>query len=160
MPEVPEESKTDLIFNSDGTATYELNMDGDISGSYRGKFVFKCYLDPLSELAASKLFRELMGFNPQEMNETDKYLAWALAQLKYRIAKSPPFWKTEGSLIDGNIFDKNIITHVLDMATEAELLYRKDIKKRKEEALQKAHAATQAIQEKLSPKRKKKEEEK
>lgn len=158
LPETPEETKTELSFNNDGTATYELNMDGDISGSYRGKFVFRCYLDPLSELAASRLFREIMGTNSQDMPETEKYLAWALAQLKFRIAKAPPFWRTENSIVDGNIFDKNVIMHVLDMATEAELQYRKNLKKRKEAALEKASLAAQALHESLNPK--KKEEEK
>jgi hypothetical protein len=151
LPNTHEEPKTDLNFNNDGTATYELNMDGDISGSYRGKFIFRCYLDPLSELAASRLFREIMGVNSQEMPETEKYLAWALAQLKYRIVKAPPFWRTENSIVDGNIFDKNVIMHVLDMATEAELLYRKNLKKKKEEALEKAQQAVQALHESLNP---------
>ncbi len=158
MPTPPEETKTDIILCPDGTAIYELNEEGDISGTYHGKFVFKCYLDPLSQIAADRLYRDLVGPNLQEANEKSKWLAFYLAHLKYRIIKSPPFWKTEGSLVDGNISDENVISLIASKAFDAELLYKQSLKKKKEEALEKAQSAAQALHESLNPK--KKEEEK
>ena len=153
MP-TPEDNKSDIILCPDGTAIYELDMEGEISGTYRGKFTFRCYLDPLSQMAADRLYRELVGPNMQDASEKAKWLAFYLAHLKFRVVKSPPFWKTADSLVDGNIADENVISLLASKAFDAELLYKQELKKKKTDALQKAQSAATAIQESLNPKKK------
>ena len=147
----------DLTVNPEGTATFTINESGPINGDYRGVFTLRCYLNPLDSLAAGRHFRELLGPYGDAAGEQDRYLAFSLSQLTKRVIKGPPWWNLDQT---GNVPDLNILSLILDRSLTAEAAYKQHLVKRKEEALSKAQAATQAIQEKLSPKKKKKEEEK
>lgn len=89
------------------------------------------------------------GPNTQEASEQDKFLAYCLSQLKYRVVKAPPFWITDTSMVQGNLPDINLISLALDRAISAELLYKEQLKVRREESLKKATEAAKAIQEGL-----------
>lgn len=156
----PEEQKpkqdTNLILNTDGTASWTFREEGDTLGAtYAGTFVFKCYLNPLDSLAAGRLYRELLGQNGHEAGDQERFLAFALSQCKYRITKAPPFWKSSNSVVDGgDVPDLNLISLILDKAISSEVLYKEQLKKRKEEALDKAQKAAEALHESLNPKKK------
>lgn len=156
-----EDKKTlpsDLTINNDGTATYAMREEGDSTGNtYAGVFVFKCFLNPLDQLAAGKLYRELLGSDIQNATEMERFIAFGLSQLKYRIVKAPAFWKADESMVNGNLPDMNILTLTLDRAINSESLYKEQLAKRKAEALKKAIDASQALQESLNPKPEKKE---
>jgi len=137
---------SDLVLNSDGTAIFTLNEEGDVLGTYKGVFVFKCYLNPLEVLSAGKLYRELIGSSPQDATDTERFVAFCLSQLSKRIVKSPPFWNT-GDMINGNIPDMNIISMVLDRSIQSELAYKEHLKEKRTEALETAKVAAATLQE-------------
>jgi hypothetical protein len=140
------EERSDIKVEN-GLAMWEINRDGDISGLYRGMFTFRCYLDPISMIKANREYRDLIGPNYISAPEHETFLAYALTQLKYRVVKGPPFWSStvEGSGFSGNIPDENIISEVLNAALDSEILYRKQLKDRKDTALDKAKKAAEAM---------------
>ena len=156
----PEEQKPinvpdDLQVGAEGVAYYTINEEGPIHGNYRGVFSIRCYLNPLDSLAAGRHFRELLGQYGDVAGEQDRYMAFCIAQLSRRVLKGPPWWHADQ--IAGNIPDLNVLSTLLDRALTAEAAYKQRLVKMKEEALEKASVAAQAIQENLNPK---KEEEK
>lgn len=138
--------RSDIIIEGN-QATWEMNAVGDINGTYIGTFKFKCYLTPTQRLAASREYRALLGENPTLALAHDDNLAYALTQLKYRIISAPPFWT--GTLnnngMAGDLPDEAIISTVLDAATDAELKYKQQLKKKKSEALEKAKNAAERL---------------
>jgi len=115
-------SLADFSVNLIGAATKE---------SFIGTFTVKCVLNPIEEIKANKLYRELLGeTNPHLANEDIHNLALALSQLKFRVVKSPAGWKH--SEIDGGHLDANIVLHVFNMALEARILFHKEAGKRVE----------------------------
>jgi len=145
------QEKEDIFINGDGTATYFIREESDIMGTVSGPFQFKCILTPMDQLLAGKEYKNLIGQNIAESAENDRFLAWSLSQLRYRILKSPPFW-TSAPEYPGNIDDQNIIAIILDKAITSEKLYKQQLKQRKEEALTKASDALKAMQEASNPK--------
>ena len=157
----PEEQKTivlpdDLTISPDGTALFSINEVGAIQGDYRGVFHLRCYLNPLDSLAAGREFRNLLGQYGDSAGEGDRYTAFCASQLGHRVIKGPPWWTANNQA--GNIPDLNVLSTILDRALTAEAYYKQHLVKRKEEALEKAQKAAQALHESLNPK--KKEEEK
>lgn len=146
----------DLVVGPDGVAHYTINEEGPIQGNYRGVFALRCYLNPLDALAAGRQFRELIGPFGADAGEQDRYLAFCYSQLSKRVIKGPPWWSADQ--IAGNIPDLNILSTILDRALTAEAAYKQRLAKMKQEALEKASLAAQALHESLNPK--KKEEEK
>jgi hypothetical protein len=145
-------SQNDIILNADGTALWTLREDGDtVLQTYIGPFTFKCFLNPLETLAAGRLYRELLGNNSGEAGEQERYTAFALSQLKFRVVKAPPFWNTD-SIVAGNIPDTNIISLILDRAISSEVLYKEELKKKRADALKKAADAVTALQASLNAK--------
>jgi len=127
--------RSDIIIEGN-TATWEMRMDGDIHGTYVGAFRFKCYLSPLQQIAADRERRELLGNQPLYASEHESFLAYALTQLKYRIITSPPFWASSSpATMAGDIADENVIAAVLDAALGSEMKYKSQLKKKKQDAL-------------------------
>lgn len=138
-----EDERTDIAIENN-TASWDINIVGDINGSYMGTFKFKCYLDPMEQIRANRDYREMIGPNPLGVPEHESFLAYALTQLKYRIVSAPPFWSsTQG--VGGNLPDENVISEVLNAAMDSEVKYRSQLKKRKEEALEKAKKAAEKM---------------
>lgn len=133
--------RSDIIIEGN-TATWDMRLDGDIHGTYVGAFRFKCYLSPLQQIAADRERRELLGNQPLYASDHESFLAYALTQLKQRIVTSPPFWaSTSPATMAGDIADENIIAAVLDAALGAEIKYKSQLKKKKQEALDRGIAS-------------------
>lgn len=138
--------RSDIIIEGN-TATWEISLQGDVSGTYTGKFRFKCILSPTHKIAANREYRELLGNNPTLTPEYESNLAYALTQLKYRVLEAPPFWSaTQNSTgYAGDIADTNVIMAVLDAAVEAEIKYKRLLKKRTEDSLERAKKAAERL---------------
>jgi len=125
------EKKIDLNIDIDeGTAKWRIDSNGPINGTYRGVFTFRCVLNPEQWIAADRDYRSILGVNPSFADSHSDNMAYALAQLKYRIIKSPPFWEGDTLYHGGHIEDTNIIDQVLKAAEQAELQFRDEVKDR------------------------------
>ena len=135
--------RSDIVIQGN-QATWNLHHQGAIQGTYMGNFVFRCFLSPLQLLAASREYRELLGPFPDMATDNEKFLAYAMAQLKYRIISSPPFWtSTEEGM--GDVPDYEVITRVMEAASDAEVMFREGKRKEKEDALNLAKRAAEKI---------------
>lgn len=140
-----EEERPDIKIEGD-VATWEMSAVGNIKGTYFGTFRFRCYLDPMQQIAAGREERQLIGENFSFAPDHEKFLAYALTQLKYRVISSPPFWaSTNPGGMPGNLPDGEIVSLVLGAAIDAEVKYKAEIKKRKEDAIERAKKASDAI---------------
>ena len=140
----------DLTIGPEGIAHYTIQEEGPIQGSYKGILSLRCYLNPLDSLAAGRHFRDLLGQFGGDSSEQDKYLAFCISQLSKRVIKGPPWWNIDQV---GNVPDLNILSIILDRALTAEAAYKQHLTKRKDEALEKAQKAAQALHESLNPKK-------
>lgn len=143
------EQKEDLKIEN-GVATWEMRMDGTVAGTYVGVFKFRCYLTPTQRIAAGTEQRALLGSNMALADVHESFLAYALTQLKQRIVSAPPFWTSANptSSLPGDIPDEEIIEAVLDAAIRAELLYKQQLKDKKEASLVRANKGVEIIEEK------------
>lgn len=131
----------DDVILENNKALYEIDQVGDIGGSYKGVFEFRCFLNPIQYIAADREYRDLLGKNPALSDPHADSLAYALIQLKYRIIKAPPFWHSDDSVIPGGaIPDRDIISLILAAATEAEVKFRKSLLDKQEESVNKLKA--------------------
>jgi hypothetical protein len=145
----------------DGTqAVWEMRTEGAIYGTYAGTFRFRCFLTPLQTLAAGREYRTLLGENIAVAFQHESKLAWALAQLKYRVISAPPFWASQSTEngMAGDIADEEVITEVINAAMDAEVKYRNFLKKRKDDAIERAKKMGDALMAKKADKPEKKEE--
>ena len=136
-------SESDIIIENN-QASWKIDMLGDIQGLYTGTFTFKCYLSPLEQISANREYRQLLGEHASLAGEHETFLDYALTQLKHRIVKAPPFWASN-SVFNGDLPDENIISAVLDAAINAEVKYKKGLKKSKVESLTRAKAIAERI---------------
>lgn len=145
-----------------GTADFLVNMTGDVNNhTYLGRFEIKCVLSPLDQINADREYRDFLGNNMILASEQVKNHAFALAQCKYRIIESPPFWQTAGT--HGNLEDDNVITAVLNACIDAQESYlelrkkeqvdiEKSLTKRMKENLIEKEPDVESIDEKVSKK--------
>lgn len=115
---------------NDATASFRLIGEvGLVTRTlYEGTFVVRAVIDPSRELAMGRLYRQLLGSQPQHATDRESNLAFALSQLQFRVIKAPPWWDaTPGQEVRGAVLDDNIILKVLDMAIQADDQYRKQI---------------------------------
>lgn len=130
----------EIRFNEDGTAEFQVRLVGDVTQqTYLGKFKVLSVMDPFQILNAGKRYRDLLGVNPAFASETELNLAFALAQLEFRVVEAPPFWN------NGRLKDLNVIMSVFDLAIDVEEQYRIDQKKRVEESLELIRANLERI---------------
>lgn len=137
------EEKYQFILDGN-VATWEMRLDGNISGTYTGTFKFRCFLTPLQKIAANREMRELLGSHMTMAPEHEANLAFALTQLKHRVISAPPFWGTNGTLA-GDLPDANVVMEVLDASIEAELKYMQQIKQKKLDAIERAKKAAEQM---------------
>lgn len=131
----------DDVVLENNKAIYNLDQVGEIGGTYKGIFEFRCFLNPVQYIAADREYRELLGSNPALSDPHADSLAYALIQLKYRIVKAPPFWYSDETLIPGGSTpDREIISLLLSAATEAEVKFRKSVLNKQEESVNKLKA--------------------
>jgi hypothetical protein len=139
-------AKKNFQFNADGTVTFKIAQVGDRSRTtYEGPFRVKSALSPFDELSAGRDMRALLGEHGVQALDHEANIAYALAQLRYRIVECPLFW-TEKSRegYGGAELDSNIILNVLTMAVEAEVADRKRLKEEAKQRLQEMSAALEA----------------
>lgn len=144
--EKTELERPDIVIEND-TATWQMKAEGAILGTYTGTFKFKCYMTPVDNLAAGREMRALLGRDSMFASENDRFTAYALSQLKYRVISGPPFWDSSKQNSDyaGNIPDQDVLALILDSALSAELKYKQMLDERKEEAIQRAKKAAEQI---------------
>jgi len=142
--------QSDVTLNTDGTANFYLTYESEVLGTVTGPFVFKCQITPLEFLTIGRDHRNLLGPNIKDVSETEYAIGLYLSQLKTRIIKSPPFW-TSAPNYPGNINDFNLISFLFEKALSAEILYKDQLKKKREEALQTAQNAVKLIKARANP---------
>jgi hypothetical protein len=127
-------------------------LEGELGGTYMGRFVFRCFLDPLRQLQAGKDYRELLGNLGGQASEVEAQLAFCLTQLKHRVIKSPPFWSStlQDSGIQGNLGDLNVISEVNNAAFRAEALFKEKIAKEREAVLDRSIKVAEELLKKQS----------
>ena len=142
-----ESEKRDDIKIEGDVATWDISAVGNIKGTYLGTFKFRCFLTPLQQIAAGREERALVGENFSFAPEHEKFLAYALTQLKYRIISAPPFWSSANpnANMPGDLPDGEIVSLILGAAIDSELKYKNEIKARKEAAIDRAKKANDAI---------------
>lgn len=136
--------RSDIVIEGN-IGTWSIAMNGDVNGTYHGVFKFKCYLTPTEQLAAGRDYRELLGPNAALAFANEDNLAYTLAQLKYRVLSSPPFWA--GSIgvngYVGDVPDENVLDAILEASMACQLKYLALLQDRKEEMLKKSKAAAE-----------------
>lgn len=127
-------------------ATFSVNHEGALAGSYIGQFVFKCFLLPYERLSASKEKRDLLGEFGVAATAYEQNLALALSELKYRIVQAPPFW-TQNNML-GNIADSDLIFKVYEAAMDSQEMYLEQKEENKKKMLEILQKQADAILEK------------
>jgi hypothetical protein len=142
-----EADKRDDIKIEGDVATWDISAVGNIKGTYIGTFKFRCFLTPLQQISAGREERALVGENFAFAPEHERFMAYALTQLKYRILSAPPFWASANpnGNIQGDLPDTEIVSLVLGSAIDAEVKYKNEIKYRKEAAIERAKKANDTI---------------
>jgi hypothetical protein len=140
------DERPDIKIEGD-VATWDISAVGNIKGTYLGTFKFRCFLTPLQQIAAGREERALVGENFSFAPEHERFMAYALTQLKYRVVSAPPFWSSANpnGLLAGDLPDTEIVSLVLGSAIDAEVKYKNEIKYRKEAAIERAKKANDAI---------------
>jgi hypothetical protein len=138
----------DILLDSQGNATWEMNMTGPIGGTYQGVFQFRTVLSPIQQIEADRDYRELVGTNYQLIATHIDNLAYILSQLRQRIIKHPPFWDDGSSRFKGShIRDEEIILAVYEAAVLAETKFRKELKEKHKAAIERLKAAIERQEE-------------
>ena len=122
-----------------GTATFFVKKEGAANKtSYSGMFKVKCVMSPMEYINSDSLYRKLLGeSNPQYASDLAGRMAYAIAQLKYRIMDCPDWFKSDNGMYGSNSED-NVLLYVFDKCVEAEMLYREGMEKRAKEAKKEA----------------------
>ena len=141
------EKTRDDISITGNVATWSPRLEGDINGTYLGTFKFRCVLSPTQRISANRKYREMLGVNPTLAGEHESNLAYALTQLEQRIIEAPPYWTSTAQIsgVEGDLFDDSVIMAALDAAIGAEIKYRDELKKRKDEALKRSRKAADKL---------------
>jgi hypothetical protein len=134
---IQEVKPEDISINiNEGTATWNIQSNGQVGGLYTGQFTFNLMLSPIQEIEADRDYRELLGKNAELASTHIESLAHVLSQLKQRVKNAPPFWYSSVSRFPGShIKDRDILELVYQAAAEAEIKYRESLKERKESLL-------------------------
>jgi hypothetical protein len=131
----------DIVLDSQGIATWEINMTAPIGGTYQGVFQFRTVLSPIQQIEADRDFRELLGANASFATTHVENLAYTLAQLRQRIIKAPPFWDDGLSKFKGShIRDEEILQAVYEAAVMAETKFRNQLKEKHKESIERLKA--------------------
>lgn len=145
MPTIDEK---DILLDSQGNATWEMNMTAPVGGTYQGVFQFRTVLSPMQQIEADRDYRELIGSNYQIIGTHVDNLAYILSQLRQRVIKHPPFWDDGLSRFKGShIRDEEVVLAVYEAAVLAETKFRKELKEKHKVAIEKLKAAIERQEE-------------
>lgn len=124
--------------------SFSINILGEVTQErWVGTFTAKCRLSHRDHLTADKLFRELIGPNPETACDRARQTSEIFSQLAVRIVQSPDWWKASGNGAD--LADDAIIAEVYNNAMRIEKEALETLKKKAAEAqaeLQKQAPAT------------------
>ncbi len=138
----------DILLDSQGIASWEINMTGPIGGTYQGLFQFRTVLSPIQQIEADRDYRELLGTNASFVATHIDNLSYTLAQLRQRVVKAPPFWDDGASRFKGShIRDEEIIQAVYEASVLAETKYRAQIKEKHKASIDRLKAAIERQEE-------------
>lgn len=155
MSNDPAKKTYEIVFDELGRAIWHCDYYGAYGNHFIGTFVFKPILSVLEEIAVDRLTRQLLGNDAlSHIDPVIEKLAYALASLKYRVIKAPPFWmdaKTYSSMVQipaassdmevlynipgGHIDDMELIFYVYGAAIEAQLKFKEKIKQKSQQAI-------------------------
>jgi len=114
------EKRSDISING-SVATYTFSYQSETRGTLLGQFTFKCILLPMDKLAVGRERRQLLGEFEALASELERYIAYSLSELKYRIITAPVFWNDDK--MNGNIPEEQLLFNVLDAALYAQGMY-------------------------------------
>lgn len=136
----------DISIDSQGIASWDLNITAPIGGTYQGAFKFRTGLSPIQEIEADRDYRDLLGKNAEFAATHIESLAYALAQLRHRVVSGPPFWFDGVSKFPGSqVRDQEILQIVFEASVAAEVKYRKLLQDKHKSAVERL---TKAIEQK------------
>lgn len=116
----------DINIDSQGVASWDIDMVAPYGGTYLGAFKFRTVLSPIQEIEADRDYRDLLGKNAEFALSHIENLAYALSQLRHRVISGPPFWFDGVSRFPGShIRDKEVLEKIFEAAFLAEKKYRK-----------------------------------
>ena len=151
--------RSDITING-STATYTFSHQSLTQGTLIGSFTFKCFLLPSEKLAIGREKRQLLGEFEQLATEGERFLAYALSELKYRVNSSPSFWNQDDQF-PGNISEQDIIFKVVDAALYAEALFTEQKSEERKKLLDQAlKSAEKLVSEQVEEAEKEQEEDK
>ena len=75
----------------------------------------------MDKLAVGRERRQLLGEFEALASELERYIAYSLSELKYRIITAPVFWNDDK--MNGNIPEEQLLFNVLDAALYAQGMY-------------------------------------
>lgn len=114
---------------------FKSSEPGDVSGEmYEGLFEVRKVLTPNQKSMADFERRTFLG-NPGSNEDIDKEvaeLAFAIGQLKVRVAKGPKWFNESNGL--KNFLDQNILIELTKQVLEVEFNFKKDIKDKAQKA--------------------------
>jgi len=138
----------DILLDSQGIATWEINMTAPIGGTYQGLFQFRTVLSPIQQIEADRDYRELLGTNASLVATHVDNLAYSLSQLRQRIIKAPPFWDDGASRFKGShIRDEDVIQAVYEASVIAETKFRNQIKEKHKASIERLKASIERQEE-------------
>jgi outer membrane scaffolding protein for murein synthesis (MipA/OmpV family) len=138
----------DILLDSQGIATWEINMTGPIGGTYQGVFQFRTVLSPIQQIEADRDYRELLGTNATLVSTHVDNLAYSLSQLRQRVIKAPPFWDDGASRFKGShIRDEEVIQAVYEAAVISETKFRAQIKEKHKASIERLKASIERQEE-------------
>lgn len=138
----------DILLDSQGNASWEINMTAPIGGTYQGLFQFRTILSPIQQIEADRDYRELLGPSASLVSTHVDNLAYSLSQLRQRVIKAPPFWDDGASRFKGShIRDEEIIQAVYEAAVLSETKFRAQIKEKHKASIDRLKAAIERQEE-------------
>ena len=121
-------------------ATWTMTFQSENGETYSGQFVFKALLTPGDLVAIDRDYRDILGPISPNLASPEAYnIAFAGANLKHRIVKSPAFWSEGDFVVYPGLQIKGglgLLSHVAEGAFMAETLYKEQLKARQAEALE------------------------
>jgi hypothetical protein len=124
----------EFIFDGSLALVLVTVTDGRTQMEQKGYFKFQCLLEPMQVIGQDALYRDLIGPRPHEADRFAARLAFALAQLKFRVVEGPEWWRKGKDDLWGTKCDFQVIQGVLDLSVEAEEIYLKRLSDSAEEA--------------------------
>lgn len=118
------------------TVEFLIVVEGDRTGEkWTGNFTALRRLSHRQELLRDRIYRELLGANPETASERAKSQAEIIADLKVCLVKTPEWWKNSGDGLD--LADDNLIQELWKETIRIRVDAINEVKKAGEDATEK-----------------------